>query len=193
MAKKSTKTKSHSRDMSDSERERISKLEPSIIHPSQFGSRLKSIRERLGLTQKQLGEKLGVSDHLICKLEKSERYPTARVYYRLSRFLNMEQEKFLSPDFSVSDIDIFKNAKEKKEIEENIIIHMDKKIQQIERRIDSRITNVLKEMEGRIIHEIAQKRESEEDFEKRILNKIKAIHHVDNEINRKNTREKVTH
>ena len=71
MPKKLSKIETRSNNMSVSERKRISKLEPRIIHPSQFGSRLKEIRERLGLTQKQLGEELGVSHHLICKLENS--------------------------------------------------------------------------------------------------------------------------
>jgi transcriptional regulator with XRE-family HTH domain len=40
-----------------------------------FGSRLKNLRTELGLTQKDLGDKIGVSDRVVGYYESDDRFP----------------------------------------------------------------------------------------------------------------------
>lgn len=49
---------------------------------------LKAMRMRAGLTQKQLGERIGVSAGAIGRLERGLTYPTWRVVCQLAKALN---------------------------------------------------------------------------------------------------------
>jgi len=68
------------------------KKRPSIID---FGKRLVSLRKSRGLTQKQLGEKIGVSKRVIAYYEGETNYPPAHLIVPLSKALNVSTDELL--------------------------------------------------------------------------------------------------
>jgi transcriptional regulator with XRE-family HTH domain len=52
-----------------------------------LSERLKTLRERMGFSQKRLGRQLGVTDAFVCQLEQGKRSPARSYYRRLSRFV----------------------------------------------------------------------------------------------------------
>ncbi len=61
-------------------------------------SRLKSAREKAGLTQEQLAEKAGVARQTILFLEKGQYNPSLRLAFRISHILKVPIEKLFSFD-----------------------------------------------------------------------------------------------
>ena len=59
---------------------------------------LKKNRKKSGLTQAQLAEKVGVSNHHIAMIEISRNYPTLELIERIAGVLNIEfYELFIAP------------------------------------------------------------------------------------------------
>lgn len=56
---------------------------------------LRYLRNRAGLTQKQLSRKAGFSQSYIAKLETGERLPSTRALQRLARALEVEAEQLI--------------------------------------------------------------------------------------------------
>ena len=56
---------------------------------------IKSRRQNIGLTQKQLAEKVGVTDVTISRWESGQREPVASDFLRLCEVLGMELEWFI--------------------------------------------------------------------------------------------------
>ena len=52
-----------------------------------MSERLKTLRERMGVSQKRLGRELGVTDAFVCQLEQGKRTPARSYYRRLSRLV----------------------------------------------------------------------------------------------------------
>ncbi len=59
---------------------------------------LKEVREKAGLTQEQLAEKVGVSRQTILFLEKAQYNPSLRLAFGISRALKTPVEKLFSFD-----------------------------------------------------------------------------------------------
>jgi len=60
-----------------------------------FGKRLAELRRSAGLTQKQLGEKVGVSNRVIHYYEGETDYPAAHLVQPLAKALNISVEELL--------------------------------------------------------------------------------------------------
>jgi len=60
-----------------------------------FGKRLAELRKQLGLTQTQLGEKVGVSYRVIAYYEGETDYPPAHLAEPLARALNVSTDELL--------------------------------------------------------------------------------------------------
>lgn len=54
-----------------------------------FGERIKELREELNLSQKELGEFIGVSDVMISLYEQNKKYPSMNNVLKLSDYFNV--------------------------------------------------------------------------------------------------------
>lgn len=59
-------------------------------------TRIKEFREKLGITQEVLAEKVGVTRQTILFLEKGKYNPSLRLAYKISRQLNAKIEEVFS-------------------------------------------------------------------------------------------------
>ena len=62
----------------------------------QLGSYIKSRRKNLGMTQKQLSEKVGVTDVTISRYENGEREPSFTEFIKLCDVLSLNLNDFIS-------------------------------------------------------------------------------------------------
>ena len=62
---------------------------------SAFGARLLELRERAGLTQKQLGERAGMAQATIANLEQGRNQPSLATAAALARALGITTDAFL--------------------------------------------------------------------------------------------------
>ncbi len=60
-----------------------------------FGRRLKELRKKAGLTQAQLGERVGVTKSVISFYEQQERSPSPNVLIRLSEVFHVSTDCLL--------------------------------------------------------------------------------------------------
>jgi transcriptional regulator with XRE-family HTH domain len=68
------------------------KREPTVKN---FGERLTALRRTAGLTQKQLGEKIGVSNRVIHYYETETNYPPAHLIDPLAKALKVSTDEML--------------------------------------------------------------------------------------------------
>jgi putative transcriptional regulator len=61
-------------------------------------TRIKELREKLGLTQEDLAKKVDVTRQTILYLEKGKYNPSLRLAYKISRVLNAKIEDIFSFD-----------------------------------------------------------------------------------------------
>lgn len=61
-----------------------------------MGAKIRQLRERLGMTQKQLADALGLSQVAICLWETGENVPTIQNLYRLADILGCEPGELLA-------------------------------------------------------------------------------------------------
>lgn len=66
---------------------------PSTV--KKFGKKLADLRRAAGLTQKQLGEKIGVSNRVIYYYESETDYPPAHLIAPLAKALNVSTDELL--------------------------------------------------------------------------------------------------
>ena len=64
----------------------------------QLGSYIKSRRKNLGMTQKQLAEKVGVTNVTISRYENGEREPSFTEFIKLCEVLGMRIEDFIESE-----------------------------------------------------------------------------------------------
>ena len=62
------------------------------------GGNLRRIRENKGMTQEELAERSGFSQHYISTLENGKRNPTVVTLYELSSALGVSHSELLKPD-----------------------------------------------------------------------------------------------
>ena len=72
---------------------------------SEFGKRLTDFRKAKGLTQKELGEKVNVSNRVIAYYEKETDYPPAHLIVPLAGALNVTTDELLGRIKPKKDID----------------------------------------------------------------------------------------
>lgn len=66
--------------------------------PTGFGARLRQLRKSAGLTQAQLGERVGVVYQEIARLERGDNEPTWPTVIRLADALGVDVGEFREPD-----------------------------------------------------------------------------------------------
>ncbi len=66
-----------------------------------FGSRLKKLRQKAGMTQSELGEKVNVTKVSICCYEKGTRTPTLDTLIDLANVFHVDYSYFLGSDHYV--------------------------------------------------------------------------------------------
>ncbi len=62
---------------------------------SQFGEKLKQLRKSRGLTQKELGAKVGLSKAVVSKYENDLGYPSLDVIVKIAAFFNVTTDYLL--------------------------------------------------------------------------------------------------
>lgn len=74
-----------------------------------FGKRLKELRLQAGLTQKQLGDQIGVTKSVVSYYELQERYPSPDVLIKLAGVFRVTTDFLLGMDnqqmLDISDLD----------------------------------------------------------------------------------------
>lgn len=68
------------------------------INPKVIGSRIKSRRKQIGLTQKTLGEKAGVSAPAINRFEKGDKSPSVETLVKLAKALGTSSDFLLGAE-----------------------------------------------------------------------------------------------
>lgn len=58
-------------------------------------NKIKELRKAQLLTQKQLAEKIGLTDEAICQYEKGQRIPNVYILYKISKVLNCTMEDLI--------------------------------------------------------------------------------------------------
>ena len=74
------------------------------MNPEKIGSLIFQLRKEKNLTQKQLGEKLGLSDKTISKWERGLGCPDISLLRDISKIFNVNIEKILLGDLQENDI-----------------------------------------------------------------------------------------
>lgn len=60
-----------------------------------FGTKLKELRKQAGLTQKQLGERIGVTKSVISFYELQERCPSPEILVKIARIFHVSTDYLL--------------------------------------------------------------------------------------------------
>lgn len=74
------------------------------MNPEKIGNLILQLRKEKNLTQKQLGEKLGLSDKTISKWERGLGCPDISLLRDISKIFNVDIEKILLGDLQENDI-----------------------------------------------------------------------------------------
>lgn len=69
----------------------------------EIGSVIREYRQKNGLTQKELGEAIGISDKAISRWETGRTMPDLEMYSKVCSLLNIPQEKTIINSLSTSD------------------------------------------------------------------------------------------
>ena len=70
------------------------------VNKDEIGRLIKQQRIFLGLTRAKLGKMAGLSSSVICRVERGERFPTARTLHKLAKVLDIsEVELFIRADY----------------------------------------------------------------------------------------------
>lgn len=83
-----------------------------------FGDRLKSLRKALGLTQKELGDKLNVSGRVIGYYESNDRFPDKETLTDIADFFDVSVDYLLGRSDAKNNSIIAKIDETEKDIEE---------------------------------------------------------------------------
>ncbi|MFR2197023.1 MAG: helix-turn-helix domain-containing protein [Clostridia bacterium] len=101
-----------------------------------FGDFIKKLRKEKQLTQKELGEKLNITDKAISKWERGLSFPDIAVLKDLSEFFEIDISELLNGERGKKqEIDIEKAIKEAIENYKNIEEKKKEKVQKVKKRI----------------------------------------------------------
>jgi transcriptional regulator with XRE-family HTH domain len=89
-----------------------------------FGSRLAYIRKLRGLTQKELGEKIGVSNRVIAYYEKETNFPPTHLLIPIAKTLEVSTDELLglkkiNTEFNVKNAALWRRLKVVAELPRN--------------------------------------------------------------------------
>ena len=65
-----------------------------------FGSRIRILRNRLNMTQRELADRMGVTPQAASKWENDQAYPDITSLYELSKILEVSIDELFCPDFT---------------------------------------------------------------------------------------------
>jgi len=68
-----------------------------------FGERIRILRMKRSMSQKELAEIMGVTPQAACKWEKDLSYPDITSVYRLSQVLGVTLDELFAPEFGCAD------------------------------------------------------------------------------------------
>ncbi len=71
-------------------------LEDKIINKKLFGKKIKEARDRLGFTQFELAEKIGVSQNFLGDIERGIKLPSLNTLIQLSNILKLSLDSMFS-------------------------------------------------------------------------------------------------
>ena len=100
----------------------------SDVNKDEIGRLIKQQRIFLGLTRAKLGEMAGLSSSVICRVERGERFPTARTLHKLAKVLD------------ISEVELFIRADYLSEPESNKKIEEDTQIMKLDPRVIFELT-----------------------------------------------------
>ncbi len=66
-----------------------------------FGEKLRTLRQRQGLSQDQLGDMLGVHQTHIGRIERGEKTPNARMILKISRIFNVPADQLIKDELEL--------------------------------------------------------------------------------------------
>ena len=70
---------------------------------SRIGEKLRTLRQRQGLTSRELGSILGVSNAYIIQIENGQRRPSIDLVARMSRFFNIPADILIKDELDLDD------------------------------------------------------------------------------------------
>lgn len=113
-----------------------------------IGSRIKEARIKLGLTQEQLGNLIGVSKVAICGYEQGTRTPTIRALLKLADILNLDIDFIFGHDVSAvaednnltvkirrEDLKLLSELKKSKQLYTSLIDNPERTIKLIDKKL----------------------------------------------------------
>ena len=68
-----------------------------------FGTRLRKLRTREGLTQKQLGEKFGISESAVGMYERDQREPSLDLVRKFADYFQVSMDYIMGRDFQARE------------------------------------------------------------------------------------------
>lgn len=86
-----------------------------------FGTTLKELRQRAGMTQKQLAEKLWLSKATVSYYEQSLRYPSPEILVKLSNVFHVSTDYLLGIEDKKQTLDVTDLADEDIEFLQNAV------------------------------------------------------------------------
>lgn len=92
-----------------------------------FGAVLKELRQKAGLTQKQLADRLWLSKATVSYYEQSLRYPSPEILVRLANVFHVSTDYLLGRENKQQTLDITDLTDEDIALLQNIIEHLRKK------------------------------------------------------------------
>lgn len=113
-----------------------------------IGSRLKNARKKMGLTQSQLGDLIGVKKSTICSYEKETRNPTIDNIIELIMALGVSADYLLGTD-KIIKVETIENSKYRTMTKEEVmfidILRKDKLVYEILFQDPKRGTDLIKQ------------------------------------------------
>jgi transcriptional regulator with XRE-family HTH domain len=66
-----------------------------------FGEKLRTLRHQHGLTMRQLGDRLGVSDSYVSKMETGDKTPNVAMVLKISRLFNVSADVLIKDELDL--------------------------------------------------------------------------------------------
>ena len=70
---------------------------------NRFGEKLKALRQQRGLTMRQLGELLDVSDSYVSKMETGDKIPNVAMVLRVSQIFSVTTDLLIKDELELED------------------------------------------------------------------------------------------
>jgi transcriptional regulator with XRE-family HTH domain len=70
---------------------------------NRFGEKLRSLRQRQGLTQKQVSEMLSVSRPYVAKMERGEKMPNAPMILKIADIFGVTTDQLMRDELELDD------------------------------------------------------------------------------------------